>query len=180
MPLSLFSVSLLFASLGLFSHLGYFIYGEHHMQSVRILSAFALGPPTIFSLVLLIGDIPVFEAIKVTAVALTSFFLALTVSILSYRMWFHPLRHFPGPLLARLAKFTHSLRLLARSDNFAQTDQLHQKFGNIVRQVFPHIPSWIPNSSAGLNHSYTESVQTSSVFLIPTQFLQSTALDPNA
>lgn len=141
MHLSLLSVSLLFAPLGLFSHLVYFIYDEHHMQSVRILSAFTLGPPTIFALVLLTGDITVFDAIRMTAVASTSFFLALTVSILSYRMWLHPLRRFPGPLPARLTKLTHSLRLLTRSDNFAQTDRLHQKFGDIVRYVFHHVPS---------------------------------------
>ena len=133
MHLRLLSVLLLFAPLGLFSHLAYFIHGEHHMQSIRVLSAFALGHPTLFILVLLTGDIPLFNAIKVTAVASTSFFSALIISILTYRMWFHPLRHFSGPLPARLTKFTHSLRLLARSDNFAQTDQLHKKFGDIVR-----------------------------------------------
>lgn len=160
--------------------MAYFIHGEHHMQSMRILSAFALGPPTICFLVLLIGDVPLSMAIKVTVVGSTSFVSALTVSILSYRMWFHPLRHFPGPLSARLTKVTHTLRLLAKSDNFAQTDLLHRKFGSIVRQVFHHIPILYPHSSAGLNHhSYTESVQTSSVFLVPTQFPQSTALSPN-
>lgn len=149
--LAMASVSVLAASLGVASHLGYFIHGEHHMESPRIFSAFVLGPFAFFLWQFSIAGYGVREASKVTAIASFSYFTALVVSITVYRVFFHPLRHFPGPFSARLTKLTHVARLLPRSDNFVQAHQLHQKYGDIVR-VGPNELTIINPDAVGLIH----------------------------
>lgn len=160
-PTSMASVSVLAAALGVVSHLGYFIHGEHHMQSPRILSIFFLAPVAIFSWLLISKDgSSVFEAAKVTIAISSSYFAALALSILSYRVFFHPLRHFPGPLSARLTKLTHVARLLPRSDNFAQAHQLHQKYGDIVRVGPNELTIINPDAIAAIHSSSSKCIKS--------------------
>lgn len=123
---------------GVAAHLGYFIHGEHHMQSLQWLLT-AIFSPLVLFLALLKFDVAssYVTALKLTAVILTSFFASLTGSILAYRIFFHPLRHFPGPFAAKCSKLTHVARLLEKSDNYLQVHMLHEKYGDIVRLVLP-------------------------------------------
>ncbi|OBT38604.1 hypothetical protein VE00_11101 [Pseudogymnoascus sp. WSF 3629] len=157
--ISIASVSVLAGALGVISHLGYFIHGEHHMQSVRILCTFVLGPLIFFACELFLYDFPIIEAGKATIVASTSYFVALTLSILSYRVFFHPLRHFPGPFSARLTKLTHVARLLPNSDNFAQAHQLHQKYGEIVRVGPNELTIINPDAIAAIHSSSSRCIK---------------------
>jgi hypothetical protein len=136
-PIDMSSVPILAATFGIASHLGYFIHSEHDMQSLQILRAFITGPLLFFACRQYFkqDDSPLLAA-KATLVATVCYFTALTVSILTYRVFFHPLRHFPGPFLARVSKITHFLRILPKLNNYVQTDLLHRKYGDIVRQVF--------------------------------------------
>jgi hypothetical protein len=97
------------------------------------MSIFVFGPLALFAWELyFVEDVSILGAGKVAIVASASYFVTLTFSILSYRVYFHPLRHFLGSFFARLTKLTHVLRLLPKSDNFAQAHQLHQKSKDIV------------------------------------------------
>lgn len=60
--------------------------------------------------------------------------LSLWTSMLVYRAFFHPLRHFPGPRLAKLSKFW-ALWQTARSDSkwYQVVEKLHRKYGDYVR-----------------------------------------------
>ncbi|KAF7879414.1 hypothetical protein EAF04_000610 [Stromatinia cepivora] len=119
---------------GIAAHLGYFIHGEHHMQSLQWLLTTIFSPLFLF-LTILKFDITssYITDLKLTAIILISFFTSLTGSILIYRIVFHPLRHFPGPLAAKCSKLTHVMRLLGNSDNYLQTHALHKVYGDIVR-----------------------------------------------
>lgn len=108
------------------------------MQSLQWLLT-AIFSPLVLFLALLKFDVAssYVTALKLTAVILTSFFASLTGSILAYRIFFHPLRHFPGPFAAKCSKLTHVARLLEKSDNYLQVHMLHEKYGDIVRLVLP-------------------------------------------
>jgi hypothetical protein len=61
-----------------------------------------------------------------------SFLGALTVSIALYRLFFHPLRKYPGPFLARLSKLW--LASVCRDgETLRVVRELHKKYGDIVR-----------------------------------------------
>lgn len=129
-------VAIIGATLGVASHLGYFIHGEHHMQATKITAFFLLAPLLLFVMVLrdLEGHSYI-EAGKITAVGTTSYFLALSASLLIYRTFFHPLRNFPGPFSARLSKIVHVLRIAKDSKNYLLSDQMFEKYGEFVRCV---------------------------------------------
>ena len=62
-----------------------------------------------------------------------------------YNLYFHPLRHFPGPKLAAATPFPFVWRLL--NGRFpAWTDSLHEKYGVVVR-VHPDELSFIGSSA---------------------------------
>jgi tryprostatin B 6-hydroxylase len=127
------TIASLSAALGVGSHLGYFIHGEHHMHSVRLLLLLLASPIVLFVLFIRIDDNSVVAAAWNSATAVGSYLGSLTASILIYRVCFHPLRKFPGPFSAKLTKLSHVLRLVRNLDNYLQADRLHKKYGDIVR-----------------------------------------------
>jgi tryprostatin B 6-hydroxylase len=128
------SLACLGALLGVSSHLGYFIHGEHYMQAVRLFTVLTTSPFAIFILINRLDEpASITFAAQKTAIAVLSYLVSLIASILTYRIFFHPLRHFPGPFTAKLTKLSHVLRLLEKSDNYIQADQLHKDYGDVVR-----------------------------------------------
>jgi cytochrome P450 family 628 len=127
-------VALIGAILGVASHLGYFIHGEHHMQTTRIAIFFIMAPLLLF--VVTRRDIEGhsnIEAGKITAVGTASYFTALSTSILIYRAFFHRLREFPGPFSAKLSKITHVLRIRKDCKNYLLNEEMFEKYGQFVR-----------------------------------------------
>jgi len=139
------AVALVGGVLGVASHLGYFIHGEHHMNGIQILLSFSAVTAFLFITVLRLDDEKsILAGSQVTGIASGSYFGALITSILAYRVFFHPLRSFPGPVSVRLSKIFHTLRIGTQSQNNVQADQLHQKYGEFVRLV--SILYWIPQA----------------------------------
>ncbi|KUJ06806.1 cytochrome P450 [Mollisia scopiformis] len=125
---------LLSAVLGIVSHLGYFMHGEHHLQAVRLAVLLCTVPFAIFATIHNFNSrSSIWSAARLTTIIVSSYLVSLTTSILTYRVFFHPLRKFPGPLNSKLTKLTHVLRLLKESDNYRQADKLHERYGEIVR-----------------------------------------------
>lgn len=154
------SLALLAAAAGVVCHVGYFIHGEHHMKSPRILGMFIIGPLIFFACVRFQTSFSFAEATITTLVVSSSYFAALTASILTYRVLFHPLRHFPGPFSARLTKLTHVSRLLPRSDNFAQAHQLHEKYGDVVRVGPNELTIINPDAIAAIHSSSSKCIKS--------------------
>ncbi|KAH9481467.1 Cytochrome P450 monooxygenase FCK2 [Psilocybe cubensis] len=76
------------------------------------------------------------HAVSLAWAALTVFPLfwtSLLTSILIYRLspW-HPLAQYPGPLLCKVSKFYLAFRSL-NGKQYIYYDQLHEKYGNVVR-----------------------------------------------
>ena len=104
------------------------------MQSARYLGIFTIAPALLFfTLVRLLDNASYSDVAKTTAVATISYFAALITSILSYRVFFHPLRNFPGPFSYRFSKLFQVANLAKESRNFEQAERLRQKYGDIVR-----------------------------------------------
>ncbi|KAF5492575.1 Cytochrome P450 monooxygenase 1 [Colletotrichum siamense] len=74
----------------------------------------------------------------VTTMMLQAFGLVLlatsiyTVSYVVYNIFFHPLRHFPGPLLMRATRAAYCYRLVRGTISFDMLD-LHRRYGPVVR-----------------------------------------------
>ena len=121
---------LAFAS-GVGAHLTFFRRGEHHMDGLRYVQtaivAYAIAVYGAIHFGLGLTD----AAIEISKIA--AFFLAGVYSSLCvYRVFFHPLRKFPGPLGARLSDLYFSSYLRKR-DAWRQLAALHKQYGNYVQ-----------------------------------------------
>lgn len=129
------------AALGVLSHLLYFIRGEHHAQALGILqSILFLLAFVLLGLVQLL-HYSVSSAVRVTALVTSSYIGSLWLSMIVYRLFFHPLKRFPGPTLAKVSKFYHSL-CCWKLDNHCVRAKWHERYGDIVRigeRFFPQL-----------------------------------------
>ena len=121
------------AASGILSHHLFFIRNEHHIQAPQIFRVFLL-----LSLLLFIGEARIWafsdsgQAVRASALIALSYSASLFTSIAIYRVFFHKLRNFPGPIGARVSKFWHVGKLL-RKPNFEVLEDLHQQYGDFVR-----------------------------------------------
>jgi hypothetical protein len=109
-------------SAGFLSHILYFIRGYHDTSILRIL-ILHLTAYTALYILLGLGSATLIS---------TSYVLALFASITVYRLFFHPLRRFPGPIAAKITKLYGPY--LARNGKLhIEQNKLFATYGNIVR-----------------------------------------------
>ncbi|KAI1348665.1 cytochrome P450 monooxygenase-like protein [Xylaria sp. FL0043] len=133
MALPLASVAAVSAIAGIVSHLGYFIHGEHMLTAYRLVIAAIFCPPAAIAGLSTLGGLSLSHAAQLTFTSYGAYMTALFTSIIVYRAFFHPLRHFSGPKLARLSQFYHFFHIRAKVDNYRHLDRLHEKYGEYVR-----------------------------------------------
>jgi cytochrome P450 len=116
---------------GVAAHWGVFIRGEWHLRTLQVLAAHCLLGCLSF-LCFYIAHEPPLRAAWHTAVAGSLYLFSLFASIISYRLFFHPTRSFPGPKLAAISTFWHIYHI-RDSKNFLFLQKLHEKYGEFVR-----------------------------------------------
>ncbi|KAL3476861.1 cytochrome P450 [Aspergillus californicus] len=108
------------AALGLAAHHGLFIRGEWHIQAPSIL----------------VSHLAIFFYLGLTIASgsqiISAYLVALFSSILIYRIFFHRLRHFPGPFLASATKIWHVWKV-RKSTNHFFLEQVYREYGDFVR-----------------------------------------------
>lgn len=114
-------ISILIGALsGLILHHAVFIHGEWHVRAPEIL---------VYHLVY-------FGALLMATPharwMISGYLIALFSSITIYRVYFHRLKHFPGPRWARVTKIWHAWKSRHRQ-NFMVLSELHRKYGDFVR-----------------------------------------------
>ncbi|KAL2814652.1 benzoate 4-monooxygenase cytochrome P450 [Aspergillus granulosus] len=112
--------SLIGAIAGLGAHHGLFIVGEWHLQA-----------PSIF-VFHLVGFIFLVLTTGTGWQIIAGYLLALFSSIVTYRLFFHRLRHFPGPLWARTSKIGHVWKVRTSKNHFF-LEKVYRKYGDFVR-----------------------------------------------
>ena len=127
------------AAAGILSHNLIFIRNEHHIRAPQIFRFFLL-----LTLFLFVAEARLWafndaaQAAENSAFILFSYNVSLFTSIAIYRIFFHPLRNFPGPLGVRVSKFWHVAKLLGQP-NFKVLEEWHQQYGDFVRTGEHHV-----------------------------------------
>ncbi|PVI02264.1 cytochrome P450 [Periconia macrospinosa] len=127
--MSIFTSAIAFLA-GVSVHLLYFIHGEHHDHAPHLASLVLVACISIFAIQ--------FQSTEASSAAIqaTNTILAfaggLYSSIGTYRIFFHPLRNVPGPRLAAVSKFWHSVKI-SGLQNHSFLAEMHRKYGDIVR-----------------------------------------------
>lgn len=120
------------SGLGVASHLGFFIRGEHQENGIHLLRAAVLLPSLCYLYLFKYASFSHLQALLYTTTIFWSFTLSLWASMLIYRGFFHPLRNFPGPTGAKYSKFWHSFKA-ADFHWYKTVNSLHQQYGDFVR-----------------------------------------------
>lgn len=132
---------------GVLSHAVWFSRGEHLIYAPRYFVTVLFGPSIVATGLWYYLDFSGLQAALYAAVGATCFLASLFSSIAVYRLYFHPLRKFPGPSGARLSQFDHVRNVSATCNNFKYLDELHAQYGEFVR-VGPNLlsiadPDWV-------------------------------------
>jgi hypothetical protein len=75
---------------------------------------------------------PLVSAARESTLIMATYAVGLYGSMIVYRLFFHPLRHFPGPVLVKVSKFWHVFWLSGLQNHLLMED-LHQQYGDFVR-----------------------------------------------
>ncbi|KAI0528278.1 cytochrome P450 [Xylaria bambusicola] len=117
---------------GVISHLAFFRVGEHHLYGTRYiltaLSAFAISTAVLSHLY----ELSLRAATDRSIAIAICYFGGLYSSLVIYRLAFHPLRRFPGPVGCKISSAWFAT-YLRRQDAFRQLAALHNKHGNFLR-----------------------------------------------
>lgn len=105
--------------MGLCIHHGLFIHGEWHVQAPYIFTCHLVG----LGLVALI---------RTGWQVIVGYLAALFASIVTYRVFFHRLRHFPGPFWACVTKLWHVWKA-RNSQNHFFLSEVQKQYGDFVR-----------------------------------------------
>ncbi|OCK86317.1 cytochrome P450 [Lepidopterella palustris CBS 459.81] len=125
-------INSLVAAAGAATHLGYFTRGEHHLYGAKYIQAFLATCIVGVIAVVRISGAPAGTAI-IKTISLASCYLGgLYASLITYRVFFHPLRNFPGPLGNKIANIYFSAQL-GNADAYKKVAKLHEKYGDFVR-----------------------------------------------
>lgn len=115
---------------GLLSHWLYFINGPKSMDAASIVVFHAIALSMLLARTVL--SYGFYDGLVVYAAISGSYFAALYTSIGVYRIFFHPLRRFPGPFPARITKF-YSMWANRDWKLHDRILKLHEKLGDVVR-----------------------------------------------
>ncbi|KAE8036859.1 hypothetical protein FH972_009492 [Carpinus fangiana] len=124
---------LLAAAAGVATHVGYFNRGEHHFYGVRYLQAFLTVCITAIALQVRSADVPTRTALSTTATIAGAFLAGVYASLLTYRIFLHPLNKFPGPFMARITSYWYTFQVAGHARAQDVTMRMHEKYGEFVR-----------------------------------------------
>jgi Cytochrome P450 len=117
---------------GVSTHLGYFIRGEHHLYGTKYIQIFIILFINAIFLNIYVAKETLGNAfVKSTQVAIC-YLIGLYASLLVYRAFFHPLNRFPGPFGNKLGNLWFSTKL-GNADAYKKVFNLHKKYGPFVR-----------------------------------------------
>lgn len=123
---------ILSASLGVLSHLYIFIRGEHHLRSPFLFRLYLTLSALLFLSQTIMHPSDMSSAFKTSFFLIASYATSLFTSMTTYRVFFHRLRHFPGPPLAAVSKLYHVLQVLD-AKQYLFLDKLRKQYGDYVR-----------------------------------------------
>lgn len=127
-----FTYAFAFSS-GAGSHVLLFSKGEWDRKTPRILLLHILLCTSFFAAFALIADHTLAMCFFETFRVISSFTSGILTSMLAYRLFFHPLRSFPGPFAARVSSFWAFEKQWPDLRFYVKLKSIHNKYGDFVR-----------------------------------------------
>lgn len=131
---------------GVCSHVFFFIHGEVFYQGPLIARIYLVTLVLLFLTEYKISSDDLRNAIFAAVSIAAAHVLSLLTSIIIYRTFFHRLKQFPGPKLARISKFYLAWKTSWSLDQCLFLEKLHNKYGDFVRTGPNEITIFTPDA----------------------------------
>jgi hypothetical protein len=144
---------LIAAALGFISHYAFWVRFEFDGILYQFVPGIVFLQGLSFMFLNYIG-LTVIESTLVFAAIQTTYLVTLFASISLYRLFFHPTRIYPGPFYARLWSWWKIKAFINHNEQgYAVFDELHQKYGDVIRIGWWTLPHISPSASQHLTLS---------------------------
>ncbi|KAI1805972.1 cytochrome P450 [Daldinia bambusicola] len=120
------------APLGVLFHLTIAQMGDVEDFMYTLIPAMALTAFGIFSAFVYLGS-SILGALAELGVLITTFNTGLFSSMVIYRLFFHRLRKFPGPLDLKISRFFSAFMVAKEAKYHKDVARLHEKYGDFIR-----------------------------------------------
>ncbi|KAF5690423.1 pisatin demethylase cytochrome P450 [Fusarium circinatum] len=117
--------------LGVLAHVFLLRRGEWDLWTVKLIKVWATYEITVSLFLTQLYSFSVWQALSVTNKWFASFVTGLSLSIVTYRAFFHRLNRFPGPFLARLSTIYATYLTVDEEHMYLEVQKLHEKYGDI-------------------------------------------------
>ncbi|KAJ5106779.1 hypothetical protein N7456_003454 [Penicillium angulare] len=132
------NIAVAFSSLGVFLHLSLIPF-EIDESAPHLVGAFALSWIGLATVFVRFSEMSVISAVLHTSLAGLSFAGALATSMTVYRVFFHRLRNFQGPLGPKISRFFVMSDITKSGLKYhVELDKMHQEYGDFVRVGMQH------------------------------------------
>ncbi|KAF5254107.1 hypothetical protein FANTH_989 [Fusarium anthophilum] len=121
---------------GVATHIAIFRIGEWDVAVHRIIASFGLIYASLFSVLAYHGDLErqsLLGAWYIASELLAAFIAGVYGSMVVYRLFFHPLRRFPGPRFAPLSALCAISMSMKKFHMFLEVQKLHRTYGDFIR-----------------------------------------------
>lgn len=130
--------------LGIFAHLSIFKHGEWDESTLRICKGYLVAVILLTTSIATRSSTFAMTSWFHASLCATAFFLVhfagITTSILVYRLFFHRLRGFTGPVMARCSGWWWTYRYARTFHMYDDLAALHAEYGDYVRVGETHCP----------------------------------------
>ena len=121
------------AAAGLLSHWQLFLRGEGEGHTPAVAAVYSLAAAGLLAAFWLVQRLPLLDSLWALAVLAAVYALSLFASISIYRLCFHSLKQFPGPVAAKLSGFWSVACALPQFKFHEAVQALHAEHGDFVR-----------------------------------------------
>jgi len=119
--------------LGVLSHIFALRKGEWDLWTMTFIYAWITYEAVVPCILSQFRSMAYLDAMLTANKLLSSFVSGMTISILTYRAFFHRLNRFPGPFIARLTNVYATWLAIKEEHMYLEVQELHKKYGDIVR-----------------------------------------------
>jgi tryprostatin B 6-hydroxylase len=118
---------------GFLSHVLVFIHGEWDIYAHLLALGWAILHAALFLYFSQVEELSWTASLKIVGLESASYAIGLFGSIITYRVFFHRLRKFPGPFFAALTGFWALKEYGLEFKWFRKVERLHKTYGDFVR-----------------------------------------------
>lgn len=130
--LNMIPVTIFCMAMGIVLHLAIYIRNECHLQAGFLLKSHLLATSFLWLGYLGFREATFYQATLFSMTAMMSYCLGVCASMILYRLLFHCLNRFPGPVGARISKLWHVWQVLD-AKQYLVLEKLRAEYGDFVR-----------------------------------------------